>query len=181
MLTMVQKHIHSVTYSTQEVSAPVFNLTSAKVSSVTIGESLAEHPCRGISKWIGCFDLKFKFHNIDYTSTLHTFSLIKSLRRVVFHSLTDVVRLAFFILALLDALTKNGSSAGNGAYKRRFTESSQSSGAKSQKDGQECGGGESLKGFTKDQVEGVKRWELLMFIFMYVYFAGNWTALCHVW
>lgn len=58
--------------------------------------------------------------------------------------------------ALLDALTRNGSSAGNGAYCRRPTEHSQSPGAQPEREGQETGGPET-KGFTKDQVEGVQR------------------------
>nr|XP_019956729.1 PREDICTED: dnaJ homolog subfamily B member 14-like [Paralichthys olivaceus] len=60
--------------------------------------------------------------------------------------------------ALLDALTKNGSSAGNGAYRRRPTESSDSTGARPDRESQESGGGDSAKGFTKDQVEGVQSW-----------------------
>ncbi|XP_031718952.1 dnaJ homolog subfamily B member 14 isoform X1 [Anarrhichthys ocellatus] len=56
--------------------------------------------------------------------------------------------------ALLDALTKNGSSAGNGAYRRRPGEGT---GAQPGGEGQESGGGESSKGFNKEQVEGVQR------------------------
>lgn len=56
--------------------------------------------------------------------------------------------------ALLDALTKNGSSAGNGAYRRRPAENSQSAGA--QPESQDSGG-QDPKGFTKEQVEGVQR------------------------
>ncbi|XP_051242469.1 dnaJ homolog subfamily B member 14 [Dicentrarchus labrax] len=59
--------------------------------------------------------------------------------------------------ALLDALTKNGSSAGNGAYRRRPAESSESSGAQPERESQESGGTDSSKGFTKEQVEGVQR------------------------
>ncbi|XP_029014254.1 dnaJ homolog subfamily B member 14 [Betta splendens] len=58
--------------------------------------------------------------------------------------------------ALLDALTKNGSSASNGAYRRRPADSSESSGAQTEREGQESGGGDSSKGFTQEQVEGVK-------------------------
>nr|XP_020447535.1 dnaJ homolog subfamily B member 14 [Monopterus albus] len=58
--------------------------------------------------------------------------------------------------ALLDALTKNGSSAGNGAYKRRPAKSSERTGATPEGESQESGGGDS-KGFTKEQVEGVQR------------------------
>ncbi|CAB1460053.1 unnamed protein product [Pleuronectes platessa] len=59
--------------------------------------------------------------------------------------------------ALLDALTKNGSSAGNGAYRRRPAESSDGTGGRSEREGKESGGNDSSKGFTKDQVEGVHR------------------------
>ncbi|KAL3066538.1 hypothetical protein OYC64_016486 [Pagothenia borchgrevinki] len=58
--------------------------------------------------------------------------------------------------ALLDALTKNGSSAGNGAFRRRTADGSESTGAQPERDGQESGGGD-LKAFTKEQVEGVQR------------------------
>lgn len=61
--------------------------------------------------------------------------------------------------ALLDALTKNGSSTGNGAYRRRPAESSEGSGARPERESQESGGGDVSKGFTKDQLEGVQRWE----------------------
>ncbi|XP_060914075.1 dnaJ homolog subfamily B member 14 [Labrus mixtus] len=59
--------------------------------------------------------------------------------------------------ALLDALQKNGSSAGNGAYRRRPTESSESTDSQSERKNQESGGSDLAKGFTKEQVEGVQR------------------------
>eukprot|EP00063_Salmo_salar_P075481 XP_014050316.1 PREDICTED: dnaJ homolog subfamily B member 14 isoform X1 [Salmo salar] len=62
--------------------------------------------------------------------------------------------------ALLDTLTRNGSSAGNGAHCRQRTTDSSSESTKARAGGQdqEAGGGEpSTKGFTKDQVEGVQR------------------------
>lgn len=58
---------------------------------------------------------------------------------------------------LLDALTKNGSSAGNGAYRRRAAEPSESADAAPERERQESGGGDSSKGFTKEQVDGVTR------------------------
>ncbi|KAM7394375.1 hypothetical protein PAMP_021182 [Pampus punctatissimus] len=58
---------------------------------------------------------------------------------------------------LLDALTKNGSSAGNGAYRRRPAGSSESTGAQTERESQESGGAESTKGYNKEQVEGVQR------------------------
>lgn len=66
---------------------------------------------------------------------------------------------------LLDALTKNGSSAGNGAYRRRPAESSEHAGAHQDKEGQEPGAVDASKGFTKEQVEGVQRWEVLFFFY----------------
>lgn len=60
---------------------------------------------------------------------------------------------------LLDALTKNGSSAGNGAYRRRPAETSEHAGAHRDQEGQEPGAVDASKGFTKEQVEGVQRWE----------------------
>ncbi|XP_068606890.1 dnaJ homolog subfamily B member 14 [Brachionichthys hirsutus] len=59
--------------------------------------------------------------------------------------------------ALLDALTKNGSSTANGAYRRRPAESSERSEAHPERERQESGGGDSAKVFSKDQVEGVHR------------------------
>uniref|UniRef100_A0A8C7HVY2 DnaJ heat shock protein family (Hsp40) member B14 n=1 Tax=Oncorhynchus kisutch TaxID=8019 RepID=A0A8C7HVY2_ONCKI len=62
--------------------------------------------------------------------------------------------------ALLDTLTRNGSSAGNGTHCRQRTTDSSSESTKARAGGQdqEAGGGEpSTKGFTKDQVEGVQR------------------------
>uniref|UniRef100_A0A6Q2X7B2 DnaJ homolog subfamily B member 14 n=1 Tax=Esox lucius TaxID=8010 RepID=A0A6Q2X7B2_ESOLU len=62
--------------------------------------------------------------------------------------------------ALLESLTKNGSSAGNGAYCRQRTTDGSTEGSRARPDGeeQEAGGGEpSTKGFTKDQVDGVQR------------------------
>ncbi|KAM4584249.1 dnaJ homolog subfamily B member 14 [Odontesthes bonariensis] len=58
--------------------------------------------------------------------------------------------------ALWDALTKNGSSADSGAYRRRPAENSETTGARPEEGSQEPGGAES-KGFTKEQVEGVQR------------------------
>lgn len=59
--------------------------------------------------------------------------------------------------ALLDALTMNGSSASNGAYRRRAAESSDGGGAQPDRAGQESGAAGTAKSFTKDQVEGVQR------------------------
>ncbi|XP_037545965.1 dnaJ homolog subfamily B member 14 [Nematolebias whitei] len=56
--------------------------------------------------------------------------------------------------ALLEALTKNGSSASNGARHRKPAECSEANGANT---GGETGGSDSAKGFTQDQVEGVQR------------------------
>ncbi|XP_013863218.1 dnaJ homolog subfamily B member 14 [Austrofundulus limnaeus] len=58
---------------------------------------------------------------------------------------------------LLDALTKNGSSASNGAHCRKPSEHSETTGTKTGRQNQETGGSDSAKGFTPDQVEGVQR------------------------
>ncbi|KAM9769609.1 dnaJ homolog subfamily B member 14 [Menidia menidia] len=58
--------------------------------------------------------------------------------------------------ALLEALTKNGSSAGAGPYRRKPAERSETTGGRPEEGGQESRAAES-KGFTKDQVEGVQR------------------------
>lgn len=70
------------------------------------------------------------------------------------------LKLPFFFCypsELLDALTKNGSSVGNGAYRRRPAETSENAGAQPEKESQESGVADSSKGFTKEQVEGVQR------------------------
>ncbi|CAN9510309.1 unnamed protein product [Ophioblennius macclurei] len=59
------------------------------------------------------------------------------------------------VRALLDALTKNGGSAENGAYRRRPADRSDATGA--HPEGQRTESGESAKSFTSDQVEGVQR------------------------
>ncbi|XP_014905436.1 dnaJ homolog subfamily B member 14 [Poecilia latipinna] len=56
--------------------------------------------------------------------------------------------------ALLDSLTRNGSSAGNGAFRRQPRDHSETSQAGGQS--QEPAGGDS-KSFTEEQVEGVRR------------------------
>ncbi|XP_057700248.1 dnaJ homolog subfamily B member 14 [Corythoichthys intestinalis] len=56
--------------------------------------------------------------------------------------------------ALLEALTKNGSSAANGAHRRRTTNDS---GGQAAGDRAESTGAETSKVFTQDQVEGVQR------------------------
>ncbi|XP_029950938.1 dnaJ homolog subfamily B member 14 [Salarias fasciatus] len=60
--------------------------------------------------------------------------------------------------ALLDALTNNGSSAGNGAYRRRPADRSDPAhGAQPHSQRPDSGGGDSSKSFTSEQVEGVQR------------------------
>ncbi|XP_024145225.1 dnaJ homolog subfamily B member 14 [Oryzias melastigma] len=59
--------------------------------------------------------------------------------------------------ALLEALTKNGSSAGTGAYRRKPAEQSETNASQPGRGGQESERNEATKGFTKDQVEGVQR------------------------
>lgn len=64
--------------------------------------------------------------------------------------------LSFSCSGLLDTLTKNGSSASNGTYRRRAADSSDHT----DREGQEPGGGDSTKPFTKEQVDGVQRWPI---------------------
>ncbi|MGH0150619.1 UNVERIFIED_CONTAM: hypothetical protein FKN15_066235 [Acipenser sinensis] len=58
------------------------------------------------------------------------------------------------LCVLLDALTRNGNSAGSGASCRKPTDSTD--GGKSRKESNSSGAGETAKSFTKDQVEGVQ-------------------------
>ncbi|XP_012724326.1 dnaJ homolog subfamily B member 14 [Fundulus heteroclitus] len=58
--------------------------------------------------------------------------------------------------ALLEALLKNGSSAANGAYRRRPREPSEPAGYQPAAEGQESAGSDS-KSFTDEQVQGVQR------------------------
>lgn len=80
----------------------------------------------------------------------------KALTLVRYTVIYLILSLFLSFSALLDALTKNGSSAGNGAFRRRTADGSESTGAQPERDGQESGGGD-LKAFTKEQVEGVQR------------------------
>ncbi|NXJ61309.1 DJB14 protein, partial [Rostratula benghalensis] len=56
---------------------------------------------------------------------------------------------------LLEAITKNGSTAGGGAYCRKPASSSDQSKPNSTKESNASAAGESGKGYTKDQMEGV--------------------------
>ncbi|KAJ8383015.1 hypothetical protein SKAU_G00037930 [Synaphobranchus kaupii] len=65
---------------------------------------------------------------------------------------------------LLDALMRNGSAAGDGAYCRRREDRSQSSQSQPEKDSQDAGGGggagggeAAAKSFSREQVEGVQK------------------------
>ncbi|KAG9347070.1 hypothetical protein AGOR_G00233360 [Albula goreensis] len=61
---------------------------------------------------------------------------------------------------LLDALMKNGNTAGNGTYCRRRENTSESSQSQAEKDSQGTGGGgaeEAAKSFSREQVEGVQK------------------------
>ncbi|NXS11805.1 DJB14 protein, partial [Neodrepanis coruscans] len=58
---------------------------------------------------------------------------------------------------LLEAITKNGSTAGGGAYCRKPASSSDQSKPNSTKESNASAMGESGKGYTKDQMEGVLR------------------------
>ncbi|XP_049576663.1 dnaJ homolog subfamily B member 14 [Syngnathus scovelli] len=59
--------------------------------------------------------------------------------------------------ALLDAITRNGSSAANGAHRRRPAHNSEDGGAQAMRARAESTGAESSKVFTQEQVEGVQR------------------------
>ncbi|KAJ8388252.1 hypothetical protein AAFF_G00135130 [Aldrovandia affinis] len=59
--------------------------------------------------------------------------------------------------ALLEALTWNGSRAGNGTSCQQPADGTDSSRTRPEGEGQDPGPGESAKAFTKDQVEGVQR------------------------
>ncbi|XP_042728170.1 dnaJ homolog subfamily B member 14 [Lagopus leucura] len=56
---------------------------------------------------------------------------------------------------LLEAITKNGSTAGGGAYCRKPASSNDQSKPSGTKEGNASAAGESGKGYTKDQMEGV--------------------------
>uniref|UniRef100_A0A8D0FNP6 DnaJ heat shock protein family (Hsp40) member B14 n=1 Tax=Strix occidentalis caurina TaxID=311401 RepID=A0A8D0FNP6_STROC len=56
---------------------------------------------------------------------------------------------------LLEAIMKNGSTAGGGAYCRKPTSSNDQSKPNSTKESNASAAGESGKGYTKDQMEGV--------------------------
>ncbi|XP_010120698.1 PREDICTED: dnaJ homolog subfamily B member 14-like, partial [Chlamydotis macqueenii] len=56
---------------------------------------------------------------------------------------------------LLEAIMKNGSTAGGGAYCRKPASSNDQSKPSSTKESNASAAGESGKGYTKDQMEGV--------------------------
>lgn len=59
---------------------------------------------------------------------------------------------------LLEAIMKNGSAAGNGAYCRKPTSGGDQSKPNNMKDSTASAAGDSGKAYTKDQVEGVQRY-----------------------
>ncbi|KAJ8336157.1 hypothetical protein SKAU_G00395000 [Synaphobranchus kaupii] len=59
--------------------------------------------------------------------------------------------------ALLEALTRNGSSAGNGTSFQQSADGTDNSRTRPEGNRQDAGNGETAKGFTKEQVEGVQR------------------------
>uniref|UniRef100_A0A8C0VHT6 Uncharacterized protein n=1 Tax=Cyanistes caeruleus TaxID=156563 RepID=A0A8C0VHT6_CYACU len=75
-------------------------------------------------------------------------------------------------IVLLEAIMKNGSTAGGGAYCRKSTSSSDQSKPNSTKEGNASAAGESGKGYNKEQMEGVLRYGLnmsLLFILCIMY------------
>lgn len=75
---------------------------------------------------------------------------------------------------------KNGSTAGGGAYCRKPASNSDQSKPNSTKDSNASAAGESGKGYSKDQMEGVLRYALnmsLLFILCIIYLPFQ---LCHL-
>lgn len=64
----------------------------------------------------------------------------------------------FFSAVLLEAIMKNGSAAGSGAYCRKPASGGDQSKPNGMKDSSASAAGESGKTYTKDQVEGVQRY-----------------------
>lgn len=69
----------------------------------------------------------------------------------------DTDTLCLFSPALLDVLTKNGHSAGNGAHCRRPASSPNGDSPRPQSESQEAAGGDTAKAFRKEQAEGVQK------------------------
>lgn len=81
-------------------------------------------------------------------------------------------------IVLLEAIMKNGSTAGGGAYCQKPANSSDQSKPNSTKENNASAAGESGKGYNKEQMEGVLRYGLnmsLLFILCVLYF-----QLCHL-
>lgn len=85
-----------------------------------------------------------------------------------------------FPSAFLDALTRNGSSAGNGAYRRKPADSTGNTGPQAERENRESAGGDSSKGFSKEQVEGVQRWEKDVVSCEFVTEGGHCSFFCPV-
>lgn len=66
----------------------------------------------------------------------------------------------YCFIVLLEAIMKNGSTAGGGAYCRKPASSNDQSKPNSTKESNASAAGESGKGYTKDQMEGVFRYGL---------------------
>lgn len=83
-------------------------------------------------------------------------------------------------IVLLEAIMKNGSNAGGGAYCRKPASNSDQSKPNSTKESNASAAGESGKGYNKDQMEGVLRYGLnmsLLFILCIIYLPFQ---LCHL-
>lgn len=81
-----------------------------------------------------------------------------------------------FLTVLLEAIMKNGSTAGGGAYCRKPASSSDQSKPNGTKENNASAAGESGKGYSKDQMEGVLRYALnmsLLFILCVLYLSFN--------
>lgn len=94
---------------------------------------------------------------VSYNEVL-TFKICES-PDLITNAYNDAMIYCCFIV-LLEAITKNGSTAGGGAYCRKPASSNDQSKPSGTKEGSASAAGESGKGYTKDQMEGVFRYGL---------------------
>lgn len=86
-----------------------------------------------------------------------SFKVLES-SKLITNAYNDAMMICFIVL--LEAIMKNGSTAGGGAYCRKPAGNSDQSKPNNTKEGNTSAAGESGKGYTKDQMDGVFRYGL---------------------
>lgn len=121
-------------------------------------------PYRGVADWLQVLTItvyhkqEWRMQQLVSDIEVLTFKICES-PDLIPNAYNDAMIYCCFIV-LLEAITKNGSTAGGGAYCRKPASSNDQSKPSSTKEGNASAAGESGKGYTKDQMEGVFRYGL---------------------